>query len=148
MSKFIEEAKRFIMKSIAEEQPSVGQSIFWKRLAVPLAQLPPPVRDAIEVAMKELQDEGIFDANQGITEKGISLIYGTSSERIADVQHEILAQLREMGARVGYTPNWRAFITAPQAFREAIPDAVKGLQRDGILDEKEALTQKGYERLY
>lgn len=148
MDKFIEEAKQFIMDSITEEHPSVGQSIFWKRLAVRISQLPPPVQDALDTAMQELQNEGIFDSNQGITEKGLNLIYGTPSERIEGMKNEILNNLRNMQARIGYTPNWRVFITLPTILRETLPDAVKSLQKDGILDDNEKLTEKGYNFLY
>lgn len=138
----------FIMRSIAEERPSVGQGIFWKRLAVPVSQLPPPVQDSLGAAMEELQHEGLFDQNEGITEKGISAIYGSAAERTQDAKNAIFQQLRNMQARVGHTPNWRAFIAAPEVVKNALADAIEELQRDGLLDENEALTQKGYEKLY
>lgn len=145
---FIEQAKHFIMKAISEEKPVIGQSIFWKRLTVSISQLPPPVSAALEDAMKELQTEGIFDENERITEKGIAIIQGTPSQRIDGAKKVILNQLRQIHARVGYTPNWRAFITMDQTSQDYLLKATNELQREGILDENGALTEKGYDLLY
>lgn len=148
MSKFIQEAKMFIMKAITEEQPALGQKIFWRRLLGPINQLPPPLKDAIPDAMKELQKDGIFDDDEGITEKGLLLIYGSHEKQIQEAKEALLQQFRSMQARPGYQPNWKVFMTTPQAFRDALSHAVKELQRDGLLDESGALTQKGYEFIY
>ncbi|WP_320171127.1 hypothetical protein [Maridesulfovibrio sp.] len=148
MSRFVQEAKNFIMDSFAEERPTVGQKIFIRRLMVPISKLHPPVKDALPQAMKELQQEGLFDNDEGLTEKGVDYIYGDLDSRTQEARTDILNQLRDMQARVGYSPNWRAFITASEPYKNALVAAVKELQSEGVLDESEALTEKGYESLY
>lgn len=148
MDRFIKQAKQFIMESAAKQQLSVGSSLFPRALIAEVSKLPPPVQDALPAAMEELKHEGFFDENDCMTVKAYNSIHGVPSERVENAKRSILDDLRNQNARVGYTYNWRAFMAAPAALREALPEAVKQLQSEGILDENEALTELGYRNLY
>jgi len=144
----IDQAKRFIMLAMTKQAPTVGTRIFWPRFTADILQLNRQVQDALELALRQLQIEGIFDENEGLTELGVTRIYGSDSARLEKAKMMLVTHLIAIRAEVGMKPNWHAFSDQPEPIKDDLAKAMKILQEEGIMDENEAITSKGYQEMH
>ena len=144
----IDQAKRFIMLAVTKQHPAVGTRIFWPRFTADILQLNRQEQDALELALKQLQAEGVFDENEGLTELGVTRIYGSDSARLEKAKMMLVTHLIAIRAEVGMKPNWHAFDDQPGPIMDDLAKAMKVLQEEGVMDANEALTPKGYQEIH
>lgn len=65
---------------------------------------------------------------------------------IAEATNLIIEVFRRQGARPGHIFNTRAVMTYPHM--EELAEAFKRLQAQGLIDENEALTELGFQKIY
>lgn len=156
MSRFLEEAKRFVMQSFSERS-EVGEPFDMRHLVQRSHTLSPPVKDKIEEALSELVNDGILDEEGRITAFGIDTHYPVNYSHLRDLFVSFMRNNRmkpedhipwDLLVKQVIFPHSLVGRQKAALFEEVIPS----LAAEGFLDNPAEgayfLTQKGYESLY
>ena len=143
---YIKETEEYILSKLRDYNLDVGDDINGQWFL----QTPQPFIKYLSEAFENLKKQGIFDANEQLTEKGYNRIYNilSFSQIIQETEEYILSKLRDYNLDVGDVIDGRWFIETKQPFRKYLSEAFENLKKQGIFDANEQLTEKGYDRIY
>lgn len=156
MSRFLEEAKRFVMQSFSSRS-EVGEPFDMRYFFQRSHTLSPPAKDEIEKALSELGRDGILDEESRITALGIDTYYPIDK---ADIRRLLLSFMQGNRMKKDDAVDFRLVIhqivlsngfgsrQKKVLFDEVFPSLVSEGLLDNLGEGAYFLTQKGYESLY
>ena len=143
---YIKETEEYISSKLRDYNLDVGNGIDGRWFI----ETKQPFRKYLSEAFESLKKQGIFDADEQLTEKGYNRIYNilSPSQIIQETEEYISSKLRNYNLDVGDVIDGRWFIETKQPFRKYLSEAFENLKKQGIFDANEQLTEKGYDRIY
>lgn len=156
MSRFLNEAKSFVMQSFSTIS-CVGDTIDMRYIVQKQLTISPPARDEIENAIQSLINEGVLEPSGAITKFGIDRFFPLN---VGEIKRSLLILMKNKRMREGDHLDWQTImhnITMSASFGERqrnafFEEVLPSLVSDGVLINPSEgcylLTRKGYEFIY